>query len=137
MTFSEWYAANVEPAMIQNANQLPDPEQRKIVLQAARDSMAACWNAALRSSPRDGETVNAEEIRAMEFPTVRSMLGRKQFFDVFREIAAQLAEQNQLTREGQRAAKQRDAITAELMGKSVGTLTEFVDTQTTPTPQPP
>ena len=53
MTFSEWYAANVEPAMIQNANQLPDPEQRKIVLQAARDSMAACWNAALDAGDQE------------------------------------------------------------------------------------
>ena len=66
MTFSEWYAANVEPAVIQNANQLPDPEQRKIVLQAARDSMAACWNAALEAQLeifKDGLPTSTEVVR--------------------------------------------------------------------------
>jgi hypothetical protein len=50
VTFSEWYASNIEPAVIQNANQLPDPEQRALVLKAARESMAACWNAAVEAS---------------------------------------------------------------------------------------
>lgn len=46
MTFSQWYSTNIEPGVIQNANQIPDPEQRALIMRAARESMAACWNAA-------------------------------------------------------------------------------------------
>ncbi len=49
MTFAEWYSANVEPGVIQMANTLPDKAAREMTLKAARDSMAACWNAALDS----------------------------------------------------------------------------------------
>ena len=74
MTFSEWYAANVEPAVIQNANQLPDPEQRKIVLQAARDSMAACWNAALDAAMKYdcGDTMDPVDYEPLKALSVHS-----------------------------------------------------------------
>lgn len=39
MTFSEWYAANVEPTL---PTDVPEP-----IRQNARESMAACWNAAI------------------------------------------------------------------------------------------
>jgi hypothetical protein len=47
MTFAAWYAANIEPAIIQQANNITDSGIRAVYLKAARDSMAACWNAAI------------------------------------------------------------------------------------------
>jgi hypothetical protein len=41
MTFSEWYAANIEPTL---PTDVPEPIRTN-----ARESMAACWNAALES----------------------------------------------------------------------------------------
>jgi hypothetical protein len=49
VTFAAWYAANIEPAIIQQANNIADSGIRAVYLKAARDSMAACWNAALDS----------------------------------------------------------------------------------------
>lgn len=43
--------------------------------------------------------MNADEIRAVEFPATIHMRGNKQRFEMLREIAAQLAEQNQAIRE--------------------------------------
>jgi hypothetical protein len=39
MTFQEWYAANIEPTL---PTDVPEP-----IRQNARESMAACWNAAI------------------------------------------------------------------------------------------
>lgn len=41
MTFAAWYSVHVEPTLPPT---LPD-----LARKAARDAMAACWNAALRS----------------------------------------------------------------------------------------
>jgi len=67
MTFSEWYAANVEPGVIQTVNAIPDKATRELTLKAARDSMAACWNAALDAAReldlRDRERIMLAELR--------------------------------------------------------------------------
>jgi len=39
MTFQDWYAANIEPTL---PTDVPEP-----IRQNARESMAACWNAAI------------------------------------------------------------------------------------------
>ncbi len=57
MTFQEWYRANVEPGVIQTVNGIPDKAARELTLKAARNSMAACWNAAL-----DAADVQVERI---------------------------------------------------------------------------
>jgi len=66
MTFSEWYAANVEPGVIQTVNAIPDKATRELTLKAARDSMAACWNAALEAQLeifKDGLPTSTEVVR--------------------------------------------------------------------------
>lgn len=50
MTFSAWYSANVEPGVIQMANTIPDKVAREATIRAARESMAACWDAAIEAS---------------------------------------------------------------------------------------
>lgn len=44
MTFQEWYAANIEPTL---PTDVPEP-----IRQNARESMAACWNAALDAATK-------------------------------------------------------------------------------------
>jgi hypothetical protein len=67
--------------------------------------------------------VTPDEIRAMEFPSTRALMGNRQRFEIQREIAAQLAEQNALLRadsefrralavEQREEAKKRDALLA-------------------------
>jgi hypothetical protein len=52
MTFAEWYSTNIEPAVIRSVNQIPDVTIRAGVLKASRDSMAACWNAAIEEAQK-------------------------------------------------------------------------------------
>lgn len=67
MTFQEWYAANVEPGVIQTVNSIPDKAARELTLKAARDSMAACWNealdAAIKLDLRDRERIMLQELQ--------------------------------------------------------------------------
>jgi hypothetical protein len=47
VTFADWYSSTIEPGVIQIANQIPDAAKRALILENSRESMAACWNAAL------------------------------------------------------------------------------------------
>ena len=59
MTFADWYAANIAPTI---PHDVPAP-----VRQAARESMAACWNAAIDEAARwlSAPSQLSEEARLM------------------------------------------------------------------------
>jgi hypothetical protein len=61
MTFDEWYSQNVKPNLEHSLRHMPEPA-REPIRQASRESMAACWNAALRAAGEYQNPATAEDI---------------------------------------------------------------------------
>src|SRR5208282_5906413 len=85
MTFSEWYAANVEPGVIQTVNAIPDKATRELTLKAARDSMVACWNAALDAAV---VTEMLEEFRRVTYTYAVLMISKPAFDEIKAKLEA-------------------------------------------------
>jgi hypothetical protein len=61
--FDSWYSATIAPTL---PNDMPD-----VLKKAARESMAACWNAALDEVERQSRIINGEEYCLKVFPPLR------------------------------------------------------------------